>query len=37
MFAHIRAMITGWEQVHEGEKVEDWERAGEKRYRAPTA
>jgi thiosulfate reductase cytochrome b subunit len=36
IFAHIRAMITGWEEVEEGEKVEDWERAGEKSYRAPT-
>jgi thiosulfate reductase cytochrome b subunit len=26
ILAHIRAMITGWESVKEGEKVEDWER-----------
>jgi thiosulfate reductase cytochrome b subunit len=25
--AHIRAMISGWEEVEEGDKVEDWERA----------
>ncbi len=23
--AHIRAMITGWEEIKEGEKAEDWE------------
>ena len=26
IFAHIKAMITGWEEVEEGEKVEEWER-----------
>lgn len=36
ILAHIRAMITGWEQVEEGEKVEEWERAGEKRFAAPS-
>lgn len=25
--AHVKAMITGWEDVEEGEIVEDWERA----------
>ena len=25
LFAHIRAMVTGWEEIKEGEKVEDWE------------
>ena len=32
LFAHIRAMITGWEEVHEGTQIEDWERAREKKY-----
>ena len=32
LFAHIKAMITGWEEVQKGETVEDWEKAGEKRY-----
>jgi len=27
IFAHTKAMITGWEDVHEGNKIEDWERA----------
>ncbi len=27
IFAHIRAMITGWEEVKEDVKIEDWERA----------
>jgi thiosulfate reductase cytochrome b subunit len=27
IFAHIRAMITGWEEVEEGVKVEEWEKA----------
>ena len=25
IFAHTRAMITGWEQVEEGTQIEDWE------------
>ena len=25
LFAHIRAMITGWEEVTEGTRIEDWE------------
>lgn len=25
IFAHIRAMITGWEEIQEGEKAEEWE------------
>jgi thiosulfate reductase cytochrome b subunit len=33
IFAHIRAMISGWEAVEEGEKVEDWER----KKKAPSA
>ena len=27
LFAHIRAMITGWEGVEEGTPVEEWEKA----------
>jgi thiosulfate reductase cytochrome b subunit len=27
IFAHIRAMITGWEEVKEDIKIEDWEKA----------
>ena len=26
LVAHIKAMIAGWEEVVEGEPVEDWER-----------
>ena len=26
LFAHIKAMITGWEEVEEGITIEDWER-----------
>ena len=29
--AHIKAMITGWESVEEGEKIEAWEKAQEKK------
>jgi thiosulfate reductase cytochrome b subunit len=25
LFAHIRAMITGWEEVREGTQIQDWE------------
>ncbi|KPJ77794.1 MAG: cytochrome B [Deltaproteobacteria bacterium SG8_13] len=32
LLAHIRAMITGWEEVQEGTRIEDWERARDKRY-----
>lgn len=32
-FAHIKAMLTGWEDVDERAKVEDWEKAP--RFRAP--
>ena len=28
LFVHIKAMITGWEDVEEGEVVEEWEKAG---------
>ena len=27
IFAHTKAMITGWEDVHEDDEIEDWERA----------
>ncbi|MEW5910696.1 MAG: cytochrome b/b6 domain-containing protein [Thermodesulfobacteriota bacterium] len=27
LFAHIRAMITGWEEVQKDVKIEDWEKA----------
>jgi thiosulfate reductase cytochrome b subunit len=27
IFAHIKAMITGWEDVEEGVEIEEWERA----------
>jgi thiosulfate reductase cytochrome b subunit len=27
LFAHIKAMITGWEEVDESHQIEDWERA----------
>jgi len=27
LFAHIRAMITGWEEVQSDAKIEDWEKA----------
>ncbi len=27
LLAHIKAMITGWEDVDEKEKIEDWEKA----------
>ena len=32
IFAHTRAMITGWEEVEEGTQIEDWE---QKERRAP--
>jgi thiosulfate reductase cytochrome b subunit len=31
LVAHIKAMITGWEEVEEGEPVEDWERKERKK------
>lgn len=34
LFAHIKAMITGWEEVSEDTPVEEWERA---RNRKPSA
>ena len=33
IFAHIKAMITGWEDVEEDAKIEDWEK---KEYKAAT-
>ena len=35
IFAHIKAMITGWEEVEKGEAVEDWEVAHERKPTAP--
>jgi thiosulfate reductase cytochrome b subunit len=34
VFAHIKAMITGWEDVEESATVEDWEKPGERRLTA---
>ena len=34
LFAHIRAMITGWEEVQEGTRIQDWE---QKDYKEPQA
>ena len=31
LFAHIKAMITGWEEVEKGEAVEEWEVAHERK------
>jgi thiosulfate reductase cytochrome b subunit len=31
IFAHIKAMITGWEEVEKGEPVEEWEVAHERK------
>ena len=30
LFAHTKAMITGWEEVDEKVEIQDWERAGHK-------
>jgi thiosulfate reductase cytochrome b subunit len=30
IFAHTKAMITGWEEIDEKIEIEDWERAGQK-------
>jgi len=30
LFAHIKAMITGWEEVEEDVRIEDWEKAKQK-------
>jgi hypothetical protein len=30
ILAHIRAMITGWEEVEEDVVIEDWEQARQK-------
>jgi thiosulfate reductase cytochrome b subunit len=35
LFAHIKAMITGWEEVEKGEPVEAWEVAHERKPTAP--
>jgi thiosulfate reductase cytochrome b subunit len=36
LFAHIKAMITGWEEVEKGEPVEEWEVAHERHPSAPS-
>lgn len=36
IFAHIKAMITGWEEVEKGEPVEEWEVAHERKPSAPS-
>jgi thiosulfate reductase cytochrome b subunit len=28
--AHVKAMITGWEEIEKGVELEDWEKAGSK-------
>lgn len=35
IFAHTRAMITGWEEVTEDAQIEDWERKERKEQRKP--
>jgi hypothetical protein len=30
IFAHTKAMITGWEDVDESEEIEDWEKKEQK-------
>ena len=35
IFAHTRAMITGWEEVAEDTRIEDWERKQRKRQPKP--
>jgi len=32
IFAHIKAMITGWEEIEEGVEIEDWEKASRKQF-----
>jgi len=32
IFAHIKAMITGWEDIEEGVKIEDWEKASRRQF-----
>ena len=32
VFAHIKAMITGWEDIEEGVEIEDWEKASHIRF-----
>jgi thiosulfate reductase cytochrome b subunit len=32
VFAHIKAMITGWEDVEKGVEIEDWEKASRNRF-----
>ena len=37
VFAHIRAMITGWEQIEEGTRIEDWEQKQRKETQTQNA
>jgi thiosulfate reductase cytochrome b subunit len=37
VFAHIKAMITGWEEVEKGEAVEDWEVAHKRDPSTPSS
>jgi hypothetical protein len=37
LFAHIRAMITGWEEIQEGVELEDWEKRRRKGRHAAEA
>ena len=32
VFAHIKAMITGWEEIEEGVEIEDWEKASRRQF-----
>jgi thiosulfate reductase cytochrome b subunit len=32
VLAHIKAMITGWEDIEEGVEIEDWEKASHGRF-----
>ena len=32
IFAHIKAMITGWEEIEEGVEIEDWEKASRRQF-----
>ncbi len=32
IFVHVKAMITGWEEIEEGVEIEDWEKASHNRF-----
>ena len=36
VFAHIKGMITGWEEIEEGTIIEDWEHKSKGDYPRPT-